>query len=44
VGSKLLEIKMPIERNTLHRKKKENREERGKEEEDRNKKTTGNAL
>jgi hypothetical protein len=32
VGSKLLEIKMPIERNTLHRKKKktERREEKKK--------------
>ena len=35
---------MPIERNTLQRKKKENREERGKEKEDRNKKPIGNAL
>ena len=44
VGSNLLESKMPIERNTLQRKKKENREERGKEKEDRNKKPIGNAL
>ena len=43
LGRKLLEIKMPIERNTLQRKKKENKKKRGKEE-DRNKKPTGNAL
>ena len=43
VGSNLLESKMPIERNTLQRKKKENKKKRGKEE-DRNKKPTGNAL